>query len=79
MNGLNFSIILNKLLEVDPVSGISVIFTLIFFLYSKGVIKSLEKTNKTSLEKVEEAYNESVKTLKEIVDSYIKKDKKAKK
>ena len=42
MNGLNFSIILNKLLEVDPVSGISVIFTLIFFLYSKGVIKSLE-------------------------------------
>ena len=79
MNEVNFSIILNKLLEMDPVSGISVIFTLIFFLYSRSVIKSLEKTNKTSLEKVEEAYNESVKTLKEIVDSYIKKDKKAKK
>nr|DAN52598.1 MAG TPA: hypothetical protein [Caudoviricetes sp.] len=79
MNEVNFSIILNKLLEMDPVSGISVIFTLIFFLYSRSVIKSLEKTNKTSLEKVEEAYNESVKTLKEIVDSYIKKDKKDKK
>ncbi len=79
MNEVNFSIILNKLLEMDPVSGISVIFTLIFFLYSRSIIKSLEKTNKTSLEKVEEAYNESVKTLKEIVDSYIKKDKKDKK
>lgn len=66
---VNLESIIDKLLVVNPISAISIIFAFIFFWHSKRSMLSLEKIHKESVKEIKEAYSESVTVMKEFIES----------
>lgn len=65
--------IISALLNVNPISAISVTFTLLFLISSRYSMKNLEKMHVKSMDKVKEAYSDSIQTLKTLIEKIIKK------
>lgn len=67
--------ILDKLLEVDPTSGVSIVFAIIFMYFSNKTIKSIQKQNSDSLDRMMKSHNESLEILKNIIENgkFVKK------
>lgn len=66
---MNISLILEKLLNINPISAVSIMFALLFLWHSKRSMQSLEKIHQNAVKEIKEAYGESMKILKEFVEN----------
>lgn len=70
---MEWSKIIEALLNANPISAVSIIFTFLFLLHSRNSMKNLENIHLKSMDKVKEAYSDSLETLKTIIEKTNKK------
>ena len=75
MNLSFLSKILNALLEMQPTSAVSIVFAIIFMWFSNKTIKSIQKQNSDSLDRIIKSHNDSLEILKNLIENgkFVKK------
>lgn len=66
---MNWSSIVEKLLNINPISAVSVMFALIYFFHSKSTMSSLEKIHENSVKEIKKAYSEASILMKDFIES----------
>lgn len=61
--------IIGKLLNINPISAVSVMFALIYFFHAKKSMSSLEKIHENAVKEIKAAYSEANILMKDFIEN----------
>lgn len=65
----------NKIVEINPISAVSIAFTILYLLFTKYWMNRLSESHDKAIEHIKGAYSESVNALQEHIKTNISKKK----